>query len=86
MLDTPIYALPSNPVCTLPASDFFVKSRLQVTKDFNIFYFEPFGGKIVYEPIRSSLYIGQYFCVTDFGMTRLYTCVLSQLKTNRRLC
>lgn len=86
VLENPLCVLPPNPMCTLPQSNFFVKAKVHVTDDINILYFEPFGGQIVYQPMKSSLHLGQYFCVTGFQTTRLYTCVLSQLKTNRKLC
>lgn len=86
VLDSPLYVLPSNPLCTLPESDFYLKSKIQITEDTKLLYFEPFGGRIKFQPLRSSVHLGQYYTMTGFGMTRLYTCVLSQLRSNRRLC
>lgn len=86
LLDEPMFELPQNPLCLLPVSEFTVRTIARITKDTCLLYWRPLTGEVKFQIVDNSKHLGQYFVVTGFGKTRLYTCVHSQTKANRMSC
>ena len=76
--------LPKNPTVQLSTEKFTVARRMDVSSRVGLFYMEPCRDEeIIYREAKNLRHIGQYFKVSGFGFTRLYSCVISLTDENR---
>lgn len=86
ILGSPVGLIPPNPVVELPRENFHATSQRIITNNLSLFYFECDSDHVNIKDIVNLRHLGQYFAISAFGKTRLYSVVLSQTKSNRNLC
>lgn len=86
MLGAPVGIIPENTNIELPREGFHIVSQRAITPNLSLLYFDSVQDKVNFKEIKDLRHIGQYFAMTAFGKTRLYSLVLSMTKANRNLC
>lgn len=78
MLEKPLMMLPKNPIVQLGSDKFIIHRKSWISPTVALFEFVPARGEeIIYREGGDLKHLGQYFKVTGYGFTRLYTCVIA---------
>lgn len=86
MLGSPVGAIPENTSIEVPHDSYHVVSQRAISPNLSLFYLDPSQDKVNFKNIKDLRHIGQYFAVSAFGKTRLYSLIVSMTKPNRNLC
>lgn len=78
MLERPLMMLPKNPTVQLGSDKFIIHRKTFISPTVALFEFTPARGEeIIIRENGDLKHLGQYFKVTGYGYTRLYTCVIA---------